>query len=649
MKKSRIIAQHQQQHVRDEVALLKEVDCPYVVKLERTFQDEVNLYMLLEYVPGGELFSLLRQKRRMSREMATFYAREIVVALEYLHSRGVAYRDLKPENILIDRWGHVKLVDFGFAKTISSVTWTMCGTPEYLAPEVITGIGHGCAVDWWSLGVLIYELMAGYSPFFAPDNHKVYENVLHGRLSFPSHFDFETRDLISGLLTQEKSRRLGNMVGGVEDVMAHPFFQGTDWQSIRLHKSPNAIPFFGMQPLGSTRPPAFAYESNLLMSSTSLPAPPPNLPPTQNAMPYQQHVKFPINTNGNYHTTNAYQNGFSVASPIPNPPIAHNSSRSPFGNAPQVPGCNSPFKAPYFHQQVVSLQPPSVPSQLHQQPRNIMNPTPIPFFGVKQNTALSEESVESSNESEDPKRTHLRSFSYSTPPCPSTSDMDLTIPNPKHQAIRNDTFSDSDSLSSSDMDSHPDTSSHQDFRDTPEKQKSPVPPIELGMSQLFLSPDPSSSYSESPMVSPHPSDTSETNLDCLFPEDVELNMDSTPDLPEDSDSENGIADRFFSLAATRPHIPPWTPTIDFLGDSSHFDSYDEDPEMRIPLHNEHCRYPCFSHPMPYLPTPIQTDHGIVWPHRTVVASQAQTSTPTNIWGKPPHVAAFPPNDIFAGF
>lgn len=118
--------------------------------------------MLLEYIIGGEVFSHLRKAGRFSNEMTKFYAAEIVLAVEYLHTMDIIYRDLKPENLLLDRAGHIKITDFGFAKKVEDRTWTLCGTPEYLAPEIIQSKGHGKAVDWWALGILIFEMLAGY-------------------------------------------------------------------------------------------------------------------------------------------------------------------------------------------------------------------------------------------------------------------------------------------------------------------------------------------------------------------------------------------------------------------------------------------------------------------------------------------------------
>ncbi|XP_064429759.1 cAMP-dependent protein kinase catalytic subunit PRKX isoform X2 [Mirounga angustirostris] len=156
-----VIRLKQEQHVHNEKSVLKEVSHPFLVKLFWTCHDERFLYMLMEFVPGGELFSYLRNRGRFSSTTGLFYSAEIVCAIEYLHSREIVYRDLKPENILLDREGHIKLTDFGFAKKLVDKTWTLCGTPEYLAPEVIQSKGHGRAVDWWALGILIFEMHSG--------------------------------------------------------------------------------------------------------------------------------------------------------------------------------------------------------------------------------------------------------------------------------------------------------------------------------------------------------------------------------------------------------------------------------------------------------------------------------------------------------
>lgn len=241
LKKSVIVRLKQVQHIFNERNVLNTSDdCPFIVKLEKCFQDQKNLYFVMEYVLGGELFTHLRAAGRFSGATTRFYAAEIVLALEYLHKKNIIYRDLKPENILLDRKGNIKITDFGFAKQLEDRTFTLCGTPEYLAPEVIKGKGYGTEVDWWALGVLIFEMLAGYPPFYDENPFGIYEKILLGRLVFPSHFDSASRDLIKKLLAPDRTRRFGNMRDGTLDLKKHRFFKGIDWEA--LYKKQVAAP-----------------------------------------------------------------------------------------------------------------------------------------------------------------------------------------------------------------------------------------------------------------------------------------------------------------------------------------------------------------------------------------------------------------------
>ena len=150
-----------------------------------------------------------------------FFSAEIVSAFSYLHSLSIVYRDLKPENILLDKEGHVIITDFGFAKTVCDRTWTLCGTPEYLAPEIIQSKGHNKGVDWWALGILIYEMLAGYPPFFDENPFVIYEKILAGNIKWPRLLDAAAKDLIEKLLVQDRTKRLGCMREGAVDVQNH--------------------------------------------------------------------------------------------------------------------------------------------------------------------------------------------------------------------------------------------------------------------------------------------------------------------------------------------------------------------------------------------------------------------------------------------
>ncbi|KAL2916396.1 cytochrome c oxidase subunit 1 [Polyrhizophydium stewartii] len=230
LRKVEVVRLKQVEHINSEKNILASVKFPFIVNLLCTFQDERNVYMLEEYVVGGEMFSHLRRAGRFSNEMTKFYAAQITLALAYLHSMDIIYRDLKPENLLLDHDGNIKLTDFGFAKIVHDRH--VVRLVQYLAPEIIQSKGHGKAVDWWALGILIFEMLAGYPPFFDDNPFGIYEKILQGRIVFPPHFDPEAKDLIKKLLTPDRSRRLGNLKDGADDIKDHKWFQGVDWQAL---------------------------------------------------------------------------------------------------------------------------------------------------------------------------------------------------------------------------------------------------------------------------------------------------------------------------------------------------------------------------------------------------------------------------------
>lgn len=281
LRKTEVIKLKQIDHVRHERAILAEVSGhPFITNLRASFSDRDFLYLVLDYVPGGELFSYLRKYRRFDERMAVFYAAEIVLVLEYLHEAqgGVAYRDLKPENLLLDEQGHIRLVDFGFAKRLGGrsgkaaaaaaagaatetatsggggvgangttngpvETYTLCGTPEYLAPEVIHNKGHTTAVDWWALGILIYEFLTGYPPFWHQNPIEIYKQIVEKPVVFPQDppISPEAQDIIRQFCTVDRSHRLGNISGGAARVKEHPFFRGVDWDAVYRRAQPGPI------------------------------------------------------------------------------------------------------------------------------------------------------------------------------------------------------------------------------------------------------------------------------------------------------------------------------------------------------------------------------------------------------------------------
>ncbi|TGJ84282.1 hypothetical protein E0Z10_g4475 [Xylaria hypoxylon] len=233
LKKAQVVKMKQVEHTNDERRMLGEVKHPFLITLWGTFQDPRNLYMVMDFVEGGELFSLLRKSGRFPNPVAKFYAAEVTLALEYLHSRNIIYRDLKPENLLLDRHGHLKITDFGFAKRVPDKTWTLCGTPDYLAPEVVSNKGYNKSVDWWSLGILIYEMLCGYTPFWDSGSPmKIYENILRGKVKYPAYVHPDAQELLERLITPDLTKRLGNLYGGPQDVKDHPWFAEVTWDRL---------------------------------------------------------------------------------------------------------------------------------------------------------------------------------------------------------------------------------------------------------------------------------------------------------------------------------------------------------------------------------------------------------------------------------
>ncbi|XP_064595651.1 LOW QUALITY PROTEIN: cGMP-dependent protein kinase 1-like [Liolophura sinensis] len=247
LKKHHIVETRQQEHIMNEKFIMEEARCDFIVRLYRTFKDRKYLYMLLEVCLGGELWTLLRDKGSFDDSTTRFYTSCVVEAFSYLHNKGIVYRDLKPENLLLDNRGYVKLVDFGFAKKIGhgKKTWTFCGTPEYVAPEIILNKGHDISADYWSLGILMFELLTGSPPFTGPDPMKTYNVILKGidAIDFPRKVSKNAQNLIKKLCRDNPTERLGYGRGGIKDITKHKWFEGFNWDGLRKRNlTPPVVP-----------------------------------------------------------------------------------------------------------------------------------------------------------------------------------------------------------------------------------------------------------------------------------------------------------------------------------------------------------------------------------------------------------------------
>uniref|UniRef100_A0A8B9K5V2 cGMP-dependent protein kinase n=1 Tax=Astyanax mexicanus TaxID=7994 RepID=A0A8B9K5V2_ASTMX len=237
IKKRHIVDNRQEEHIHSERRILSETNSPFIVKMYRTFKDSKYVYMLLEACLGGEIWSMLRDRGSFEENTAKFCVGCVTEAFEYLHNKAIIYRDLKPENLMLDSDGYVKLVDFGFAKKMKcgQKTWTFCGTPEYVAPEIILNKGHGLSVDFWALGILIFELLTGSPPFTGSDQMMTYTFILKGmeKMDFPKKISKRPGDLIRKLCKQNPSERLGNMKNGIMDIKKHRWFTGFSWSGLK--------------------------------------------------------------------------------------------------------------------------------------------------------------------------------------------------------------------------------------------------------------------------------------------------------------------------------------------------------------------------------------------------------------------------------
>lgn len=242
LKKSYIIQKNQVEHTKTERSVLGYVHHPFIVGLTMAFQTSDKLFFVLDYCAGGELFFHLGKVGRFPEDRARFYAAQITLALEYVHSLDIIYRDLKPENVLLDHEGNVRLTDFGLSKEgvnhPSTGANSFCGTPEYIAPEVLLRQGHGRAVDWWSLGALLFEMVTGLPPFYSRNREQMFEKIMKAELAFPNFVSPLAKDILTRLLVRDPKFRLGSGERDAAELKEHPFFAGIDWNAFMQGRVP---------------------------------------------------------------------------------------------------------------------------------------------------------------------------------------------------------------------------------------------------------------------------------------------------------------------------------------------------------------------------------------------------------------------------
>ncbi|XP_071531807.1 ribosomal protein S6 kinase alpha-2 isoform X3 [Panulirus ornatus] len=257
--------------------ILADVNHPFVVKLHYAFQTEGKLYLILDFLRGGDLFTRLSKEIMFTEEDVKFYLAELALALDHLHSVGVIYRDLKPENILLDADGHISLTDFGLCKEAldDQKAYSFCGTVEYMAPEVVNRRGHTTAADWWSFGVLLFEMLTGALPFQGANRKETMTLILKAKLGMPPYLSPEAQSLLRALFKRNPANRLGAGPEGVEELKRHPFFASIDWN--KLYSKEIEPPF---KPAVSKADDTFYFDQEF---TTRTPRDSPGVPPSANA------------------------------------------------------------------------------------------------------------------------------------------------------------------------------------------------------------------------------------------------------------------------------------------------------------------------------------------------------------------------------
>jgi RAC serine/threonine-protein kinase len=241
LKKEVILEKEEVTHTLTENQVLQSTDHPFLTSLKYSFQTKDLLCFVLEYVNGGELFFHLSREKVFSEDRAKFYAAEICLAISYLHEHNIIYRDLKLENLLLDRHGHIKITDFGLCKeemSFGTTTTTFCGTPEYLAPEILEDNDYGRTVDWWGLGVVMYEMMCGHLPFYNRNHEVLFDLILHEEIRLPDNLSPAAKDILSKMLDKNPHTRLGGGSRDGHEIMEHPFFASIDFNKLYNREIP---------------------------------------------------------------------------------------------------------------------------------------------------------------------------------------------------------------------------------------------------------------------------------------------------------------------------------------------------------------------------------------------------------------------------
>lgn len=270
LNKKTIIERKEVEHTRSEKKILQKLCHPFLVNLNYSFQTPDKLYFIMDYVNGGELFYHLQKDKKFTEERAKFYCAEIVLGLEYLHNSGVLYRDLKPENLLLTDDGHICMTDFGISKegleSDDDRTATFCGTPEYLAPEVLEGNGYGKAVDWWSFGTLMFEMLTGLPPFYSQDVQQMYQKIISAKLQIPKTVSDDAKDLLEKLLIRDPETRMTDP----KQIKQHAWFSDIDWLKLEQKEvQPPYIPPVKGKADTSQVDPTFTSEEPVLTLTDS--------------------------------------------------------------------------------------------------------------------------------------------------------------------------------------------------------------------------------------------------------------------------------------------------------------------------------------------------------------------------------------------